>query len=282
MSDYSQYFVRPPFLSRECNIFANKSGNAITIQIINTGEIEMIKHIFLSTITLVSGISLNADSQLNYLIPPEIKNDAFYNVIYRLAQDASISTILEIGSSSGDGSTEAFVTAIEKNLNRPTLFCMEISKPRFEALQKRYGHTSHVRCYNVSSVPLEVFPLEQELITFMQTTPTNLNMYGITTVLGWLRQDIEYVQSSNVPQNGVEIIKKENSIEHFDMVLIDGSEFTGMAEFKLIYGARYILLDDINAFKNYANYQQLLSDPAYELLEKNKTLRNGYAVFKKK
>ncbi len=223
-----------------------------------------------------------ADSQLNYLIPPEIKNDAFYNVIYRLSQDPSLNTILEIGSSSGDGSTEAFATGIQNNPNHPALFCMEISKPRFKALQQRYAHTQQVRCYNVSSVPLEAFPLEKDVVNFMKNTPTNLNMYGIDTVIGWLRQDIEYVKSSSVPQNGIEIIKTENNILYFDMVLIDGSEFTGMAELKFLYGARYILLDDINAFKNYTNYQELLSDPAYELLEENKSLRNGYAVFKKK
>ena len=242
----------------------------------------MIIRFFTCALILLSFISLHADSELNRIIPPEIKNDAFYTAIYRLAQDRSVSTILEIGSSSGDGSTEAFVLGIQKNQNNPTLFCMEISKPRFNALKQRYLHVPNVRCYNVSSIPLESFPQEQDVLSFMQTTATNLNMYGSERVIGWLRQDIEYVTGANVPTNGIALIKAENSINHFDMVLIDGSEFTGIAEFKLIYGARYILLDDINAFKNYANYHQLLNDPEYELIEENKTLRNGYAVFKRK
>jgi hypothetical protein len=37
------------------------------------------------------------------------------------------------------------------------------------------------------------------------------------------------------------------------MVLIDGSEFTGIKEFEYIYGAKYILLDDIKGYKNYEN-----------------------------
>lgn len=226
--------------------------------------------------------SFSAGSELDRIIAPEIKNDAFYDIICSLAKNESIKTILEIGSSNGEGSTEAFVQGISQNPQHPTLFCMEISKPRFEALKKHYQHTPYVRCYNVSSISLEHFPTEDVIISFLNTTPTNLNMYGCERVLGWLRQDMEYVKNSQVPQHGIELIKQENKIKFFDMVLIDGSEFTGTAEFKLIYGARFILLDDINAFKNYANYQTLLKDPLYELVTQDKTLRNGFAIFKKK
>lgn len=222
-----------------------------------------------------------AESQLDRIIPPEIKNDAFYNAIYRLSQVESISTILEIGSSSGDGSTEAFVLGISKNPSKPTLFCMELSKPRYAALKKRYKNKKFVKCYNVSSVILEDFPQESEIVHFFNNVNSNLIMYGCEQVLGWLRQDIEYVKSSGITQSGIDIIKSKNNITHFDMVLIDGSEFTGMAEFKKIYGAKFIFLDDINTFKNYNNYQALLVDPKYKLIEKNKQLRNGYAIFKR-
>lgn len=236
----------------------------------------------LSFLSLTLCLSLFAESELDRIIPPEVKNDAFYNAIYRLAKTESVSTILEIGSSSGDGSTEAFALGISENPNKPTLFCMEISKPRFAALQQRYAHIPNVHCYNVSSIPLASFPKEIEVASFMDSTRTNLDMYGKERVLGWLQQDLDYVKSANVPQTGIELIKEENRITDFDIVLIDGSEFTGMAEFKLVYGAKFILLDDINAFKNYNNYQQLLHDQNYELLEKNVELRNGYAIFKRK
>ena len=227
-------------------------------------------------------INEQTSSELDRIIPPEVKNDAFYSAIYQLARTEVISTILEIGSSSGDGSTEAFALGIAENPNHPTLFCMEISKPRFAALNQRYKNSSFVKCYNVSSIPLNAFPDENEVISFWHNVPTNLNQYDCDRVVGWLRQDIRYVQTANVPENGIDIIKAENNIKDFDMVLIDGSEFTGMAEFKLIYGAKIILLDDINAFKNYNNYNALLKDSTYELLEENTTLRNGYAIFKRK
>ena len=237
----------------------------------------------LSILLLISSYTPTfALSDLDKIISPEIKNDVFYQTIYNLAKHESLETILEIGSSSGDGSTEAFVLGIIQNPHRPTLFCMEVSRTRFAALANRYKQLPCVKCYNVSSVPLDSFPSEHEVALFLITTPTNLSSHGHETVLRWLKQDIDYVRDAQVPENGIEIIKRENNIDHFDMVLIDGSEFTGIAEFKLVYGAKFILLDDISGFKNHTNYVTLCNDPSYELIEENKKLRNGYAVFKKK
>ncbi len=221
-------------------------------------------------------------SELNQVIPPEIKNDEFYFLIQKLAREENIRTVLEIGSSAGGGSTEAFVTGLDGNGNHPRLYCMEVSKPRFTALRERYADKGFVSCYNVSSVPLSKFPSETEVSKFYAATTTALNSYPLERVISWLRQDIDYLQSSGVPTDGIERIKRENNIELFDMVLIDGSEFTGKAELDEVYGAKFILLDDINGFKNHRNRRRLLADPTYVLLQENWNVRNGYSVFKKK
>jgi len=220
-------------------------------------------------------------SELDCLIPPEIKNDEFYAAIQQIARQESIQTVLEIGSSSGGGSTEAFVSGLQENPNKPTLFCMEVSKPRFTELQEKYKNYSFVKCYNISSVSLEQFPDEDEVIKFYNTEQTALNNYPLDRVLGWLRQDIEYLRNIGVNENGIKKIKRENKIEFFDVVLIDGSEFTGNAELKQVYGASIIFLDDINTFKNFNNHQRLLIDKSYKLLAQNNAVRNGYSIFKK-
>jgi len=218
-------------------------------------------------------------SSLDTLIPPEIKNDEFYQTLELIAREEDIRTVLEIGSSSGSGSTEAFVNGLNNNPNNPHLFCMEISQSRFNALRERYENYSFVNCYHASSVPLESFPTEDEIIKFYQTNQTNLNLYPLEQVLDWWRQDTEYLKKSGVNSRGIQKIKEENNIDVFDVVLIDGSEFTGKAELEEIYGAKFIFLDDINTFKNYENYNKLLSDSKYVLIKQNKQLRNGYAVF---
>lgn len=219
------------------------------------------------------------NSELNRLIPPEIKNDEFYTAIHRIAREEDIQTVLEIGSSSGEGSTEAFVIGLRENPNKPILFCMEISKPRFAELKNRYRNELFVKCYNFSSVSLESFPEQQEVINFYQSNRTNLNLYPLEQVLNWLQQDIEYVKNSGVADAGIKRIKQENNIENFDVVLIDGSEFTGVAELNEVYGAKFICLDDIVTLKNYQNYHRLLNDNEYILITSNHNVRNGYAIF---
>jgi len=218
-------------------------------------------------------------SELDRIIPPEISNDELYRAIQRFSAEAPLQHILEIGSSAGGGSTEAFVQGIMQNPSQPKLHCMEISGARFEALQTRYASNPHVCCLRASSVGLEQFPAEKELELFYRFVPTALNSYPLETVLGWLRQDIAYLQEHDILQNGIRLIRKQYGIDTFDMVLIDGSEFLGRAELEEVYGAGIILLDDVNGFKNYHNYQRLAEDPHYFIALENHTLRNGFAAF---
>jgi glycosyltransferase involved in cell wall biosynthesis len=221
-------------------------------------------------------------SQLDSLISPEIKNDELYYLIEEIASRANVKNILEIGSSSGGGSTEAFVKGIQKNPHNPSLYCMEVSQVRFSQLQQTYAYADFVKCYNLSSVAIEDFPKKEDVVAFYNNNITNLNHYPLEEVLRWLDQDIEYIISSGMSGNGIEEIKRENNIDYFDLVLIDGSEFTGNVEFEEIYGAKIIILDDANSFKNYESHQKLLKDNNYVLVSQNLSLRNGYSIFKQK
>ena len=224
----------------------------------------------------------NSDnSPFERLIPPEIKNDEFYVAIEKIAREEDIKTVLEIGSSSGEGSTEALVKGISANPNNPTLFCIEISQPRFKELKKRYQDKSFVKPYNISSVDINDIPKEQEVVDFYQNYKTGLNNYPLETVLQWLREGQEYLRKTGLTEDGIRKIKQENNIDSFDAVLIDGSEFSGSLELDRVYGAKYIMLDDINTFKNYKNHRRLLADPNYDLLAKNFFVRNGYSIFKR-
>ncbi len=221
------------------------------------------------------------DSEINRIIPPEIKNDEFYYELKKIAREKDIKTILEIGSSSGTGSTAAFVTGILENKNQPNLYCIEVSKPRFAELQNRYEQNNFVKCYNISSVSIADFPTEIEVAEFYYRNQNNFGICPLEVILGWLRQDIEYLTNSGIEDHGIRKIKQENNIDNFDIVLIDGSEFTGIAELEEVYGAKYICLDDVNTFKNYQNRQRLDRDSNYTLIAQNLKLRNGYAIFKK-
>jgi hypothetical protein len=124
-------------------------------------------------------------------------------------------------------------------------------------------------------------PEEEEVINFYNNINTGLRVYPLEQVIDWLRDNIKYVEESGLEQNGIQKIKQENNIDIFDLVIIDGSEFTGRVELDEIYGAKFIMLDDIDTFKNYQNHCRLLSDSNYVLVEQNLFLRHGYSIFKK-
>ncbi len=216
------------------------------------------------------------------IIPPEIKGDEFYHLIQRLAREEKLSHVLEIGSSSGGGSTEAFVNGLKDNPHKPNLYCLEVSKPRFDELTACYRSFPFVKTYNVSSVPRSAFYTATDVRRFYSSQRTTLNQYPLERVLYWLQEDLKYIAESGSPENGIEIIKKTQGLTHFDLVLIDGSAFTGEAELEAVYGSEIILLDDINDIKCLRPYERLKADPNYQLECENWSLRNGYAMFRKR
>lgn len=217
-------------------------------------------------------------SQIDSIIPPEIKDDAFYATILDLASTIDARNILEIGSSSGRGSTEAFALGILRNPVKPLLHCLEISKVRFGALKEHYAGHPQVRVYNASSVPAVELPTAEQVSAFHSEHLTKVSAYPLDQVLSWLEADRECMGQSPI-QDGIRHVMAEAAVDTFDIVLIDGSEFTGEPELGRVYGARWLLLDDVNAHKNFRNYHRLRQDPSYRLVREDWDVRHGYAVF---
>lgn len=224
------------------------------------------------------GDHVREDSELDHLIPPEIKDDRLYRWIMRIAATPGVRAILEIGASSGEGSTEAFVLGARRNPERPAIHCLEVSEPRFAALVERWGDEP-IHAHNVSSVPVDRFPTEEEIDAFRERVWTRFRFISRDTVLGWLRQDVEYLEEHGLSGEGIRLARKACGVERFDAALIDGSEFTGPADLDEVYGAPFLLLDDVRSFKNYDNHRRLRDDPDYLCLDYFRWRRNGFAVF---
>jgi hypothetical protein len=218
------------------------------------------------------------------LIPPEVKGDDFYNALGIIASIESVKTILEIGSSSGEGSTESLVNSIKNRSDADSvrLFCMEVSRPRYTKLVSNYSELTFFKAYNLSSVSLKEFPSIEEISYFYNLVHTNLNQYPLEIVLDWAEQDKKYIEDNCLDINGIEIIKTANKINYFDCVLIDGSEFTGERELYSLMGAKFIALDDVNSFKCFNCYKILENHSSYQIVERNMNVRNGFAIFQKK
>jgi hypothetical protein len=222
-----------------------------------------------------------AGSQLDHLIPAEIAADSLSAIIKEIASTAGVREILEIGSSAGEGSTAAWVRGALRNPVRPRLHCIEVSIERHAALVERWGAQEFVHCHHVSSIPIERFPAAAEVERFYEEAPSRLRDFDLTTVLGWLQQDIDYLSDHGLSTAGIAEIKARYAIDTFDAVLIDGSEFAGRAELDEVYGARFLLLDDTETFKNWENSRRLRADRSYRVVCADPATRNGFAVFER-
>jgi len=210
------------------------------------------------------------------LIPAEIKNDELYDRIVAtiLMFSSEIKTVLEVGASSGDGSTEAIVSGMSV-LQDKVLYTIEASPARFESLSERYKNLDWVKPINGSSVPVEEYMSKGSVELFYKLTPTQLNEYSLDTVLSWYQDELSLIDKWGIPTGAMEGIEP-------DMALLDGSPFCGYAEYLKIDGAKIIILDDILDIKHYHSHQALRSNNNYECLFCNLTLRNGYSIWVRK
>ena len=220
-------------------------------------------------------------SELDRLIRPEVTGDRLYAILTDLAATPGLRHILEIGSSSGAGSNKALVEGVERNPANPYLHCIELSQVRFAQLVARYRTRPFVHCYHTSSVPVERFPTPSTVERFYREAPSRLRRVPLSEVLRWLEQDLDYIRTHGMSARRIEQVRRTHGVDVFDLVFIDGSEFAGTAELDEVYGARLVVLDDTQTFKNMRNYQRPNSDPGYRLVEEYGRLRNGFAVFER-
>ncbi len=222
-------------------------------------------------------------SPLDNLIPPQVKNDGFYTAIVKVAATPGVKTILEIGASSGEGSTEALVNGALKNPGGPPqIHSIEVSKARIGQFLDRWKDYPFVHGYNTSSVETAGFPTRETVTRFHREVRSKLRNVKLEKALGWLEADLEYLRAHpDLDAPGIRRIKEAAKIAVFDAVLIDGSEFTGEAELPEIYGARFIMLDDTRSYKNWNNQKRLDEDGAYRCVKRSRWTRNGWAVFER-
>lgn len=215
--------------------------------------------------------------------PEIVKGDPLYETIVKLVKEKSPRIILEIGSASGLGSTQAFIEGVE-NRNDCKMFCIEADPERYKELVKNCSGYGWIKCINASSVPVSFYMTRDEIDSFMKTRGYRYNIirfHNLKTVHSWRDNEIKTIEGNNVCQAGISDVYSELGLIDIDMVLIDGSPFTAMAELDRALGAKVIILDDTLDIKCSDCVRRLLFRDDYVARENDSTYRNGYAVFEK-
>jgi hypothetical protein len=208
---------------------------------------------------------------------PEIQlHMNFGKDIIKYLSKFNIKKAIEIGSGSGNGSTQSFLKYFDSfESNDKELHCFEPVESWFQDLEKNINQRSYCTLYNCSAISYSDLLVKNFDDDFYNTPYNKLkNQYDKNTLKTWYEQDLPYFKESEYS-----ILP---TIEA-DAVLIDGCEFSGYSEFKQLHPAiRLIFLDDcIKAFKTNQVYLELLKDKNWELIFVNDE-RNGYAIFGKK
>ena len=221
-------------------------------------------------------------SGLDTIIDPEVNQTTkSYYVIQEYLKRVPVKTVIEIGASSGGGTTEALIKGISSNQNNEgvRMASIEVSRARFKNLKERYSNIPFFTPYNISSLPLYRFPKEEHVEEFIRKT--GIHGGNIPEVLRWLEQDIKYVKDNDFDANGIQQIKNDFGVEKFDLACIDGSEFLGDEEYKELPDCNAYFLDDINVYKNWNSHRELENNFTYAKIFQE-DIRGGSSLFCKR
>lgn len=205
----------------------------------------------------------------------DIKSE-FGQLLTGYAELPEIHIILEVGTWKGNGTTACIVEGLRRKLERKSdlfahffsietnlKFLMEANRlwmPKaLPFLQLLYGrlHSNGL----LSRDEIEKDPL-------FESIQSHYNL--------WYDQDVR-------DYNSAPLIHTKYLPEKIQMILLDGGEFSGYADWSILKEKQPIVvaLDDTNVMKNAKVFEELSKDPTWELRHSS-TDRHGWAIFVRK
>lgn len=196
----------------------------------------------------------------------QINSGRFSEIIKDFAKNKDNKTFLEIGTWNGMGSTKQFIDELVLRLDDYVFYSLECNVEK--SLHARSLYSNLTKVYILNEVLFNIEP--ENFYDIFPQCKTN------ETFKEWHKVDMENMKKCNL------FLERDDLPELFDVVLLDGGEFTTYFEFQIIKDkCKYLLLDDINVAKCTKIVEEIKSEPTkWEIIEENKTERNGFLVCK--
>ena len=185
------------------------------------------------------------------------------DMIFNLVQDSDAKTFLEVGTWNGLGSTRCFVNGLKKRTKPYMFWSLECNAEKSAVAKKLYENETNIHILNeviFNDMPSDIY----EKFPVLQTN---------TEFKHWLQVDIKNM--SDKPR----FLERSDLPEVFDIILLDGGEFTTYYEFMLLKDRfKTIIIDDINTHKGplIKKFLQENSD-TYKIIMEHPE-RNGFLV----
>jgi len=167
----------------------------------------------------------------------QMKDDQLKNELINLISDNEIKNIVEIGTWNGLGSTTMLLNIIKNSNKNINFYSIESDLLCFKAAKKNLKNNLD----NVNLILGRVYELDD--LDYVDKDVILDFGYG-EKEYEWFVQDLRrYKKIKNV------LSQIPNKI---DILLLDGGEFSGYADFLSLYSnSKFIVLDDCNSYKQY-------------------------------
>lgn len=203
--------------------------------------------------------------------------------LLKLASRLDVTRILEIGTWEGGGSTLCLAKGLNTHRTvHSKLVTFESNRHRWSIAKKGLSVYPFVDCQLGTAVSSISISSEEEIRSFFANRG---KQYPLPGWEGYRQGEFEDASKYDHQAPLLEGVCTEDS-DPFDMVLLDGGEFFGMAEFRDVMDMcdepRFVALHDTNAFKNFDTRLELLkSNSGYKLMSESKD-QTGFSIFEKK
>ena len=195
----------------------------------------------------------------------QICNDNFSTEIMKYASNLNYKSFLEIGTWNGLGSTMAFATGFKNREDDYIFYSLECNKDKCVDAAKLYTNNDKIHILNEviwNKQPDDFYKIFPQCLTN--------NMYK-----HWNEVDIINMKKCEL------FLNRPNLPEIFDVILLDGGEFTTYHEFQILKTkCKILMLDDINVDKCKLIVKEIKSDKSWKII-KYDNVRNGYLIAKK-
>jgi hypothetical protein len=196
----------------------------------------------------------------------QICNDIFSNEIIKLSKDLSNKSFLEIGTWNGLGSTKYFIDELSKRNDDYIFYSLECNSDKAKEAQLLYKNND---CNKIKILNEVIW--NKEPVDFYEIFPECLSndLYK-----KWNDVDIINMKRCNI------FLERNDLPNVFDVLLLDGGEFTTYYEFQLLKNrCKYLLLDDINVAKCTKIVEEIKNEPEkWKIIIENTNIRNGFMV----
>jgi hypothetical protein len=195
----------------------------------------------------------------------QIANDDFSRNIEQIAGNTNFKTFLEIGTWNGLGSTLAFSNGFRNRNDDYVLYSLECNKDKCADAVSLYSGNKKIQILN------EVI-WNEEPADFYKIFPQCLTNQLFKR---WNEVDLINMKQCKL------FLTRQDLPDVFDVLLLDGGEFTTYYEFQLLKNrCKVLMLDDINTDKCLLIVRELKADPTWKILHQN-TTRNGFLIAEK-